>query len=147
MEFKAKVIPSGNATAVEVPDKVMQALGPQGRPPVAITINGHTWRSRVAAMRGQHLIGISAANRTAAAIAEGETIEVDVVLDEAPREVEPPADLVAALKRHPAARVAFDRLPFGLKQKHVRTIEEARSAEVRQRRIDKLAATLAETSE
>jgi hypothetical protein len=146
MKFRAKVIPSGNATAVEVPAKVMTALGPQARPPVAITINGHSWRSRVAAMRGQQLIGISAANREAAGIAEGDTIEIEIVLDEAPREVEAPSDLAAALKRSPAARAAFDRLPFGLKQKHVRTIEEAKSAEVRERRILKLVETLAAAS-
>jgi uncharacterized protein YdeI (YjbR/CyaY-like superfamily) len=142
MKFRAKVIPSGNATAVEIPAKILAALGPEGRPPIAITINGHTWRSRVAAMRGQHLIGISAAHRAAAGIAEGDTIEVDVVLDTAPREVELPADLAAAFKRNAAARAAFERVPFGLKQKQVREIEAAKSPEVRQRRIDKLVATL-----
>lgn len=142
MKFKAKVIPSGNATAVEVPEKIMQALGPQRRPPVAITINGHSWRSRVAAMRGQQLIGISAANREAAGIAEGDTIEVDVVLDNSPREVEIPPDLAAALKRNPTARAAFDKLAFGLKNKHIRSFDEAKSPQVRQRRIDKLVETL-----
>jgi len=142
MRFQATVIPSGNATAVEIPPDVMQALGPQGRPPIAITINGHGWRSRVAAMRGLHLIGISAAHRAAAGIAEGDVVEVDVVLDDQPREVGEPSELAAALDAAPHARGAFDRLPFGLKQKHVRSIEEARSAEVRQRRIAKLVADL-----
>lgn len=142
MKFRAQVVPSGNATGVEVPDNVMQTLGPAGRPPVTITINGHTWRSRVAAMRGQHLIGISAANRAAAGISEGDIIEIDVELDEAPREVAEPADLADALDNCPQARMSFDRLPFGLRQKHVRTIEEASSAEVRERRIGKLIATL-----
>ena len=142
MKFKAKIIPSGNATAVEVPDKVMLALGPEARPPVAITINGHTWRSRVAAMRGLKLIGISAANRAAAGVNEGDTVEVELVLDTAPREVEEPADLAAALKASKSARAAFDALPFGLQQKHVRSIEEAKSPEVRARRIAKLVETL-----
>ena len=142
MKFKAKIIPSGNATAVEVPGKVMLALGPEARPPVAITINGHTWRSRVAAMRGLKLIGISAANRAAAGVNEGDTVEVELVLDTAPREVEEPADLAAALKASKSARAAFDALPFGLRQKHVRSIEEAKSPEVRARRIAKLVETL-----
>ncbi|MBN9244862.1 MAG: DUF1905 domain-containing protein [Mesorhizobium sp.] len=130
------------AAHVEVPDKVMEALGPAGRPPVTITINGHTWRSRVAAMRGRHLIGISAANRAAAGISEGDFIEIDVELDEAPRVVAEPADLADALDSCPQARASFDRLPFGLRQKHVRTIEEAKSTEVRERRIGKLIATI-----
>jgi antitoxin component of MazEF toxin-antitoxin module len=142
MKFKATIIPSGNATAVEIPEKMVQALGPETRPPVVITINGHTWRSRVAAMRGLKLIGISAANRAAAGVNEGETIEVELALDTAPREVEEPADLAAALDASKSARAAFDGLPFGLRQKHVRSIEEAKSPEVRARRIAKLVATL-----
>lgn len=142
MQFRAIVIPSGNATAVEVPDAVMQALGPEARPPVAITINGHTWRSRVAIKSGQRLVGISAANRQAAGIAEGQAIDIDLTLDTAPREVEEPDDLKSALDASPAARAAFDKLPFGLRAKHVRDIEEARTPEVRARRIGKLVETL-----
>lgn len=146
MKFRAQVIPSGNATGVEVPDKVMQALGPEGRPPVTITINGHSWRSRVAAMRGQRLIGISAAHRAASGISEGDVIDIDVERDEAPREVAEPADLAEALNDCPQARASFDRLPFGLRQKHVRTIQEAKSADVRERRISKFVAALRDSS-
>jgi hypothetical protein len=142
MRFQAKVIPSGNATGVEVPDEVMRALGSQGRPAVTITINGHSWRSRVAAMRGKRLIGISAANRAAARIREGDSIEIDIELDTAPRDVAEPTDLADALNSSPAARTSFDRLPFGLRQKHVNTILEARSADVRARRIGRLIETL-----
>jgi hypothetical protein len=111
MKFDATVIPSGNATAVEVPAEVMAALGPDARPPVAITINGVTWRSRVAAMGGKKLIGISAAHREAAGIAEGETIEVDVILDTAPRTVEEPDDLKAALDASPTTRTPSTSSP------------------------------------
>src|ERR1700744_3692259 len=113
MKYQATVIPSGNATAVEIPAEVMKDLGPEARPPIAVTINGHTWRSRVALMRGQRLVGISAANRAAARIAEGDAVEVELVLDEAPRVVAEPPDLPEALDARPAARAAFDRLPFG----------------------------------
>jgi len=142
MKFQARVIPSGNATGVEIPDAVMQALGPSGRPPVTITINGHTWRSRVAAMRGQRLIGISAAHRAATRISEGDIVEIDIEIDDMPREVAEPADLAAALNDCPQARESFNGLPFGLRQKHVNLIQQARSADVRERRISKLIATL-----
>jgi uncharacterized protein YdeI (YjbR/CyaY-like superfamily) len=142
LRFAAKVIPSGNATAVEVPGTVMAALGPEGRPPIVVTINGHSWRSRIAAMRGQRLIGISAANRAAAGIAEGDTIEVEVERDDAPREVELPADLAEALDGNPRAAAAFAQLAFGLRAKHVRGVEDAKNPEVRQRRIAKLVESL-----
>ena len=142
MKFRATLIPSGNATGVEVPVEVVKALGPEARPPVAVTINGHTWRSRVALMRGQRLIGISSANRAAAGIAEGDIVEVDLQLDRDPRDVLLPSDMADALSDAPEAKVAFDRLPFGLKRKHVAEIEEARRADVRHRRIARLVAAL-----
>lgn len=123
----------------------MAALGPEARPPVAITINGHVWRSRVARTRGQCLIGISAANRAAAGIAEGQEVVLDLVRDDAPREVDEPSDLADALDADPKARAAFDRLPFGLKRRHVATIEDAKGDETRRRRIEKLVAALGTT--
>lgn len=142
LTYAATVVPSGNATAVEVPAEVMAALGPRARPPVAITINGHSWRSRIALMRGRRLIGISAANRAAAGIAEGDLVEVRLKLDDAPREVAEPPDLAAALNADADARAAFDRLPFGLKRKHVAGVDQAKTPEVRQRRIGKLVAMM-----
>jgi antitoxin component of MazEF toxin-antitoxin module len=142
MKFRAQVIPSGNATAVEIPTDVMQVLAFSPRPAIAITINGHSWRSRVALMRGQVLVRISAANRAASGIAEGDVVEVDLQLDTEPRVVPEPPDLAKALNHEPAARAAFDRLPYGLKRKHVAAIEEAKTSAVRQRRITKLVTTM-----
>lgn len=135
MKFRAKVIPSGNATAVVIPPNVVKALGSGPRPLIAVTVNGHTWRSRVALMRGQCLVGISAANRAASGISEGDSVEVNLKLDTEPRVVRAPPDLAKALKDDPEASAVFDHLPFGLKRKHVTAIEEAKSPEVRKRRI------------
>jgi len=142
MKFRAKVIPSGNATGVEIPRDVMKTLGSVPRPLIAITINGHTWRSRVALMRGQCLVGISAANRVASGISKGDVVAVDLKLDTEPRVVPEPPDLAKALNDSPAARAAFDRLPYGLKRKHVAAIEAAKAPEVRLRRIAKLVTTM-----
>ncbi len=131
MKFRAKVIPSGNATGIEIPATVMKALGPSARPPIAIMINGHTWRSRVALMRGKCLVGISAANRAASGIAEGDVVGVDLKLDTEPRVVSELPDLAKALNGDPEARAAFDRLAFGLKRKYVAAIEDAQSSAVR----------------
>ncbi|MFI0452970.1 YdeI/OmpD-associated family protein [Actinomadura sp. 6N118] len=137
MKFLATVTPQGNAAGVEVPTEIVEALGSGKRPPVVITINGHTWHSRVAAMRGKLLIGISAANRKASGIAEGDEIEVDLRLDTEPRVVNEPPDFAAALDGDPAARAAFDRLAYSHRRKHVLAIEAAKIPETRRRRIDK----------
>ncbi len=44
------------------------------------------------------------------------------------------------------ARAAFNRLPFGLKRKHIAAIEEAKSLDTRQRRIAKLVSELQQSS-
>ncbi len=136
MRFSATVEPAGNATGVEVPAAVVNALGSGRRPEVVITIAGHTWRSRVASMGGRFIVGISAANRAAGGIAEGDVVEVGLRLD-----AEPP-DLADALDGGPQARAAFDRLTYSLKRKHVRPFEEAQSPQTRQRRIAKLITTI-----
>ena len=54
--FRTTVLPAGNATGAEVPAEVVQALGEGKRPKVAITINRHTWRSRIASKGGRYLL-------------------------------------------------------------------------------------------
>ena len=142
MRFPATVEPAGNATGIEVPAEIVTALGAGQRPKVAITINGHTWRSRVAAMGGRFIVGISAANRAACGIAEGDQVEAEVQLDTEPRVVPEPPDLAEALDGDPQARAAFDRLAYGLKRKHVQAIEDAKTSQTRQRRISKLITTI-----
>ena len=93
-------------------------------------------------MRGRCLVGISAANRAASGISEGDVVEVALKLDTEPRIVPEPPDLAKALNDAPAARAAFDRLPYGLRRKHVAAIEEAKAPEVRLRRIAKLVTTM-----
>jgi Domain of unknown function (DUF1905)/Bacteriocin-protection, YdeI or OmpD-Associated len=140
--FRSTVVPAGNATGAEVPAEVVGALGQGKRPKVAITINSHTWRSRVASKGGRYLVGISAANRAAAGIDEGDEIEVTLELDTEPREVDEPADLKAALDAAPTVRAAFHRLPFGLRRKHINDIEAAKTTQTRQRRIERLVDSL-----
>jgi hypothetical protein len=95
-----------------VPAEVVGALEAGKRPKVVITINGHTWRSRVASMRGRFVVGISAANRAASGIALGDEIEIGLELDTEPRVVAEPTDLAEALDADPPARAAFDQLSW-----------------------------------
>jgi hypothetical protein len=138
VKFRAKVIPSGNATAVEVPTDVINALDSGHRPLIAVTVKGHTWRTRVALMRGKYLVGLSAATRAASDIGKGDIVDVELKLDTAPRTVPEPGDLAKALNAHAEVRTRFNRLPYGLRRKEVASVEDAKSPETRQRRIIKL---------
>jgi hypothetical protein len=142
MKFRTLVEPPEPMRGLEVPMKLVDALGGGKRPAVNVTIKGHSWRTRIAIMRGRYLIGFSNANRRAAGVATGDKVEVELALDTEPRVVSEPTDLAEALDADSRARGAFDRLPFGLRRRHVTAVEDARSAETRQRRIANLVAAL-----
>src|SRR5689334_22282976 len=137
MRFRTYVEPPEPMRGLEVPPDVVEALGGGARPPVTITVNGHTWKSRVAIMRGRHLLGLSNANRTAAGVAIGEEVEVEIQLDTVPRVAVEPADFTAALDADPAARAGYDRLTASQQREQVRDVESAKKPETRQRRIEK----------
>jgi hypothetical protein len=142
MRFRTFVEPPEPMRGLEVPPEVVQQLGGGKRPAVTITINGHTWRSRVAIMRGRYLLGLSNANRQAAGVATGDEVEVELELDTEPRVVVEPADFARALDADSVARTAYDRLSYSHKRQHVHAIDSAKKPETRKRRIDKALATL-----
>ncbi|HMG31867.1 MAG TPA: DUF1905 domain-containing protein [Jiangellaceae bacterium] len=54
MRFRATIRLGGKtATGIQVPAEIIESLGSSRRPPVRVTINGHTYRSTVAVMGGQ----------------------------------------------------------------------------------------------
>lgn len=144
MKFRSHVEPPEPMRGLEVPAEVVEALGGGKRPPVAITINGHSWRSRIALMRGRYLVGRSKANRAAAGVATGDEVEVEVRLDAEPRVIVEQPDFARALDADPVARSSYDRLADSHKREHVRSIESAKKPDTRVRRIEKALAALRE---
>jgi hypothetical protein len=142
MKFRTYVEPMEPMRGLEVPPEVVEALGGGKRPRVTITLNGHSWRSRIAIMRGRYLIGLSNANRQAAGVVTGDEVEVEVEFDAEPRVVVEPPDFARALDADPVARAAYDRLSDGHRREHVRAIESAKKPETRARRIEKALAML-----
>jgi uncharacterized protein YdeI (YjbR/CyaY-like superfamily) len=92
-------------------------------------------------MGGRYLVPLSAENRTAAGVAAGDEVDVDIVADDAPREVSVPADLDAALTG--PARAAYDGLSYSHRKEWVRWVEEAKKPETRTARIERTVADLA----
>jgi hypothetical protein len=138
MKFRTILLQAGKtATGIEVPDDIVERLGAGKRPPVRVTIKGHTYRSTVAVMGGQFLVGVSAENREKAGVAGGEEIEVDLELDTAVREVAVPPDLAEALGRNAAARQRFEALSYSRQKALVTGVEGAKMEETRQRRLRK----------
>jgi bacteriocin resistance YdeI/OmpD-like protein/uncharacterized protein DUF1905 len=138
MKFKANVETAGKTTmGFQVPPEIVEKLGAGKRPPVRVTINGYTYRSTVAPLGGVFMMGLSAENRAGAKVTGPGTIDVDMELDTAPREVTVPPDFAKALAAEPAAKRMFDSLSFSNKSAHVSGIVGAKSDETRKRRIAK----------
>ena len=95
-------------------------------------------------MGGKFMLPLSAANREGAGVEAGDTIQVNLELDTAPREVTVPKDFAKALQRDAKARTTFESLSFSKKQWHVLSIEGAKTTETRERRIAKSISTLRE---
>jgi len=142
MRFETRMSQTGNNTGIEVPPEVIQALGAGKKPPVVVTVNGYEYRNTVAVMGGKYMISFSSDKRAATGIGGGDPIVVDLELDTAPRTLEVPDDLVAALDAAPGAREAFDALSPSARKAHVTAVEGAKAAETRQRRIDGIVAKL-----
>ena len=138
MRFRTTILQGGKtATGIRVPDEIVEALGAGKRPAVAVTINGYTYRSSIAVMGGDFMVGVSADNRAGAGVAGGDEVDVDIELDTAPREVTVPPDFAAALAAEPVAQATFDKLSYSNKSWHVLSIDGAKTDETRQRRIAK----------
>jgi len=138
MHFRTTILQAGKtATGIEVPEAIVTALGSGKRAKVLVTINGFTYRNSVAPMGGVYMVGVSDEVRRAAGVAGGDVVDVDIELDTAPREVEVPADLAAALDAEPGARRTFDGLSYSNKSWHTSQIAGAKTDETRQRRLAK----------
>src|SRR3954469_16198937 len=145
--FETTGAATGNNTGIVVPGEVIDQLGAGKRPSVLVDVNGYEYRNTVAVMGGAYMIGISAAVRQATGLAGGEPIRVTLTVADTPREVDVPADLAAALAAESAAGAFFAAPSQSLPRSHAPnrdTAHAAKTAETRQRRIEKAVALFLE---
>ncbi|WP_309573485.1 YdeI/OmpD-associated family protein [Deinococcus sp.] len=130
------------ATGIEVPPEIMNALGGSKKPAITIRLNAYTYRSTVGVMGGRSMIPVSAEHRKGAGLSAGDSVQVTLELDTAPREVVVPSDLQAALDANPAALAAFEKLSYSGKRQHTLSVEGTANPETRARRVAKAVETL-----
>ena len=132
--FRARVVREDPMCYVEVPFDPKAAFG-KVRAPVKVTINGYSYRSTLAAMGGPVCVPLRKSHREAAGLEGGEMVDVRLELDDEPRVVTAPADLLRALKRVPGAVERWRGLSFTHQREHVEAIEGAKKPETRARRV------------
>lgn len=137
VRFTARVeIPEGQASATmfEVPVDMRATFG-RARPPLLVTVNGHTYRTTPGIYGGRAFVPLNRANRAAADVQAGDEVEVVLALDTEPRNVDLPADLATALAADATVQERFSAMSYSHRREYVDWIKEAKRPETRLRRI------------
>jgi hypothetical protein len=126
----------GKNVGIVVPPEVVASFDRGKRVPVVVTIDGgYTYRTTIASMGGRSMLSFNAETRRETGRGAGDEVEVALELDDAPRVVEVPEDLAAALAADPAAAAAWDKLAYSHQRAHVTAIESAKASDTRARRV------------
>jgi hypothetical protein len=143
MEFDAVVEAArGGGALVTLPGDAGAVFETRARRPVVAWFNDVEYRgSTMPRGGGLFCLGVSKAVRAAAGVDIGDQIHVRIELDDAPRTVDVPGDLAAALARAGLA-APFDSLSYTHRREYVQWVEGAKRPETRARRIDETVARL-----
>jgi hypothetical protein len=125
----------------EVPFDVRATYG-EARPAVKMTVLGETFRTRVAVYGGKYFLGLWKAVREKHGLRAGQMMNVSIEPDRAPRAIDTPKELEAAMKDNAAVRAGWDALSFTHKRQWATAIQGAKKEETRARRVAKAIETL-----
>jgi len=135
------VIGSGNHASIEIPTKNLEEIGGNKRAPLKITINGYTYQSTATGVDGKCMVVFPMRDREAAGASAGDTVQVTLELDSGYREVLIPAQLLESLKNLNLTE-KFAALNYSQRKEFARSVNDAKSDETRQRRVQKIVASL-----
>jgi Bacteriocin-protection, YdeI or OmpD-Associated/Domain of unknown function (DUF1905) len=110
---------------------------PRYIPVVAIVGGKSTRTTLVPAGGGHYRMQINTAQRKAAGVDAGEVVSVELRIDPGSRAVAVPADLRAALAKHPKARKAFEKMPPGHRRQFLMWCASGKRPETRRKHLDR----------
>jgi hypothetical protein len=136
IRFETTIEVEGRTATYFVVPLDVPALFGRARPPVRVTVGGHTYRSTIAVYGDRYFLPLNRANREAAGVSAGDKVTVELEADTKPRRVRVPDDLRAALAAEPATKAAFARLSYSHRKEYVDWIAEAKRKDTRHRRVE-----------
>jgi hypothetical protein len=143
--FRATIQQTGvNTAGIEVPREIVEGLGGSKRPAVVVTLDDYTYRNTIAPMGGGWWVGVSQAHREASGLKGGDEVQVTLELDTAPREIEVPPELAAALDADPVAKAFFDGLSYSNKSVFTLNAAGTKNPDTKARRVDQAIAKMRE---
>lgn len=124
-------------TGIEVSETAIQELNAGKKPGVIVTVNGYTYLSTVAVMKGNYMIAFSSAHRKNSGIKAGDSLQVTLELETTPRIVETPELLAATLKKNQLVET-FEKLAPSKRKEFARQVNDAKTDDTKIRRIAKI---------
>jgi hypothetical protein len=139
---------------INVPDDIVSALRKQMEEPTATahrtaakkskyipviaTVGGKSVRTTIVPAGGaKYRMQINTAQRKAAGVDWGDPVTVELRIDLASRAVPVPADLRAALAKHPKARQGFEEMPPGHRRQFLLWLGASKNPETRRKHVDR----------
>ena len=145
--FRATLRKVGPLYAVEVPAAVLAALGGAKKIPVTVRYLGDAHASTVTPARGgRGRLFLRVDVFRPRGLGVGDALDISLTPDRSPRVLAVPPDLQRALQFRPAALAGWERAAPSTRRVVVDHLNEARSPETRERRIEKLVEHFAEKS-
>jgi hypothetical protein len=130
--------PGGAWTFLPIPFDVHEAFGSRGQVPVAGTVNGFPFRNSLMPQGdGSHAMMFSKELQAGAEAQAGDRVKVVLQRDEAPREVEVPAELGQALRGDKKAAAFFAGLTPSQRKEYADWVGSARQQATRDSRAAK----------
>jgi hypothetical protein len=150
VKFKGTLTPTprgGGGCLVPVPRDVATKLGLKGMPKIQALIAGQPYRGSLMPMGdGTWCLGVLKSIQEAAGVGFGDAVTVELELDNAPRVVEPPADLARELARNKKLAAAWEKLSFTNKKEMALSLTAAKKPETRERHLASALAKLRASS-
>ena len=145
--FTAVVAKIGVLRSVIVPPKIVTALGGSAHIPVIARYAGATTQSTLNPAGGaQRRLVLRMEALRPAKVDVGDKLAIGLTHDTGPRAPAMPDDLRRALQFRPAAAVALERASPSTKRIAIELLEQCRTQETRQRRLEKMIERLAENA-
>ncbi len=147
MKFKTKIFTGGGNTAgFWIPDDIVESFNKGRRVPVIVTINGYSYRNTITSYDGKFAVGVSIENRKNANVKVGDDVEIEIVYDDKPREIEVPEHMKKELNKSPEAKRIFNNLSYSKQKEFVQWISDAKKEETRLVRLHELNKRILEKS-
>jgi Bacteriocin-protection, YdeI or OmpD-Associated/Domain of unknown function (DUF1905) len=135
--YTTTVIGFGNHASIEIPPKNLAELGANKRAPLKITINNYTYQSTATGVNGKCMVVFPRRDRNAAGVVAGDSIIVQLELDNGYREVRVPNELKSALQLAGLLE-AFTKLTYSKRKEFARQVTEAKAEATKTKRVEKI---------